>query len=162
MHHCSQTLGFVVCFQDRLCLHIATAVLELTLWSRVILISQRSSSSASASRLRLKVSVTVPGFSLFLIIKNCICCLVMVHAFNPRIWAEAGRFLSSEFEENLVSRENSRTVRASQGSHVLKIQQKKLHLSVGLCIFLVYRVYEFYYLQRKANENNWLVCHNSK
>ena len=53
--------------------------------------------------------------------------VVVPHAFNHRNWeAEAGhRVTVSEYEAQLVYRENYTTVRASQRSHVLKVKNKK-------------------------------------
>ena len=59
----------------------------------------------------------------------------MVHAFIPRIWeAEAGRVMSYEFDAHLLYRENSTTVKASQGSTVLKIQKKNVFELVSLYV----------------------------
>ena len=122
----------------------ACTVLELTLWTRVILNSEIQFISLCLPAEIKSICHCTWLQSLFLIIKNCIYFwVVVVHAFNPRIWeAEAGRrILSSEFEAHLVSRENSRTVRASQGSPALKKQNKKsyIYLSVGLCVWMLAR-----------------------
>jgi hypothetical protein len=50
---------------------------------------------------------------------------MVAHAFNPSTWeAEAGGFLSSEFEASLVYRVSSRTARAIQRNPVSKKQKK--------------------------------------
>jgi hypothetical protein len=49
-----------------------------------------------------------------------------VHTFNPSTWeAEAGGFLSSEFEAGLVYRVSSRTARTTQKNPVSKNPKKK-------------------------------------
>jgi hypothetical protein len=52
--------------------------------------------------------------------------ILAAHACNPSTWeAEAGGFLSSEFEASLVYRVSSRTARAIQRNPVSKNKNKK-------------------------------------
>jgi hypothetical protein len=64
--------------------------------------------------------------TLFLSYKKCFSRAVVAQAFNPRSWeAEAGGFLSSEFEASLVYRVSSRTARAIQRNPVSKQKTTK-------------------------------------